>query len=60
MLTGQHPVFREVDAGFHAYLEVITAMPEWNDNQIEQALAQRGVEAGLARGEKGIGGEKGR
>jgi len=48
VLSKQHPVFREVDAGFHAYLEVITANAQWDDGQIEQELVRRGVEPGLA------------
>jgi hypothetical protein len=48
MLAKQHPVFREVDAAFHAYLEVVTANPRWGDGQVERELIRRGVAAGLA------------
>jgi hypothetical protein len=48
ILAKQHPVFREVDAGFHAYLEVVTANPQWDDGQIEQEMVRRGVAAALA------------
>jgi hypothetical protein len=48
-LAGLHPLFRVVDAAFHAYLEVLTANPQWTDDQIEQELIRgRGVEGGLA------------
>jgi hypothetical protein len=48
ILANQHPVFREVDAAFHAYLEVVTGNPRWDDGRIEQELVRRGVAAGLA------------
>src|SRR5580765_304910 len=47
-LQNLHPLFRVVDAGFHAYMEVVTANPKWDDNRIEQELRTRGVEAALA------------
>jgi hypothetical protein len=48
ILSRGHAVFRVVDAGFHAYMEIVTANPRWDDNQIEQELRTRGVEAALA------------
>lgn len=48
ILSKQHPLFREVDAGFHAYLEVIVANPQWDDSQIEQELVRRGIASRLA------------
>jgi hypothetical protein len=48
ILAKQHPVFREVDAVFHAYLDVVTANPVWDDGQVEQELVRRGVVARLA------------
>ncbi len=48
ILAEQHIVFREVDAGFHVYLEVVTANPTWDDGRIEQELVRRGVAASLA------------
>jgi len=48
ILARQHRIFREVDAGFHAYLEVVTADPRRDDGRIEQDLIRRGVAAGLA------------
>ncbi len=48
LLAKQHAVFREVDTGFHMYLEIITANPLWDDDRIEQELIRRGIEAGLA------------
>jgi hypothetical protein len=34
-----------VDAVFHAYLDVVTANPEWDDGQVKHALVRRGVAA---------------
>jgi hypothetical protein len=48
ILDKQHPLFRVVDTGFHAYMEIIAANPQSDDNQIEQELRGRGIEAGLA------------
>jgi hypothetical protein len=48
VLAKQYPLFREVDAAFHAYLEVVTASPRWDDGRVEQELVRRGVSAGLA------------
>jgi hypothetical protein len=48
ILATQHRLFREVDAAFHAYLEVVTAHPRWEDGRIEQELVRRGVSVGLA------------
>jgi hypothetical protein len=48
ILAKQHRLFREVDAAFHSYLEVITANPKWDDGQIEQELVRRGASPGLA------------
>ncbi len=48
ILAKQHSVFREVDAAFHAYLEVVTANPQWDDGQIEQEMVIRGIAAALA------------
>jgi hypothetical protein len=48
ILAKQHSVFREVDAAFQVYLEVVTASPQWDDGQIEQEMARRGVGAALA------------
>ena len=47
VLAQQHPVFREVDVAFHAYLEVVTTNPQWDDGRIEQELVQRGLTASL-------------
>lgn len=44
ILSKLHPVFRAVDTGFHAFLEVVSANPTWDDSQIEQALCARGVD----------------
>jgi len=41
VLAGLHPVFREVDAAFHTYLEVVTANPRWGDVHVEQELVRR-------------------
>lgn len=49
ILQGLHPLFRVVDIGFHAYVEVVTANPDWDDGRIEQDLCQRGIEPGLAQ-----------
>ena len=48
ILAKQHSVFCETDAGFHVYLEVVTANPQWDDGQIEQEMVRRGVAAALA------------
>jgi len=48
ILAKQHPIFREVDAAFHVYLEVVTANPQWRDDQVEQEMVRRGIAAGLA------------
>ena len=48
ILAKQHPVFREVDAAFHAYLEVVAANPQWDDGQSEQSMVSRGIAAALA------------
>jgi hypothetical protein len=48
ILAKQHPVFGEVDAAFHAYLEVVTAHPQWADGQVEQETVRRGIAAALA------------
>jgi len=48
ILAKQHPLFREVDAGFHVYLEIIVANPQWDDGRIGQELIRRGVAAWLA------------
>ena len=48
ILAKQHPVFREVDTAFHAYLEVVTANPQWDDGQVERELVHRGVANALA------------
>jgi hypothetical protein len=36
----QHPIFREVDAAFHAHLEVVTANRQRGDGQVEQERAR--------------------
>lgn len=48
LLAKLHPVFREVDAAFHAYLEEVTADPSRGDEVIERALIRRGVTEQLA------------
>jgi hypothetical protein len=48
ILAKQHPLFREVDAAFHAYPEVVTVNSQWDDGQVEQELLRRGVAAALA------------
>lgn len=48
ILSKQHFVFREVDAAFHAFLEVVTANPRWDDGRIEREAVRRGVDAALA------------
>ena len=48
ILAGLHPIFRQVDAGFHTYLEILTDNPEWKDGRIEQEMVRRGVETGFA------------
>jgi|GEM_PF-1647967 len=48
ILSKQHFVFREVDAAFHAFLEVVTANPKWDDGQIEREVVRRGVDVALA------------
>jgi hypothetical protein len=48
ILAKQHPLFRQVDAAFHAYLEIVTANPRLDDGRIEQELLHRGIEVGLA------------
>ncbi|MGL6073944.1 MAG: hypothetical protein ACRC8S_07270 [Fimbriiglobus sp.] len=48
ILAGTHPIFREVDAAFHAYLEVLLANPTWKDDAIEQELLRRGISPSLA------------
>ncbi|MCI0358008.1 MAG: hypothetical protein L0211_05970 [Planctomycetaceae bacterium] len=50
ILAKLHPVFRDVDAAFHAYLEVVVANASWSDQRIEQTLVQRGINAVLAEG----------
>jgi hypothetical protein len=45
ILSTLHPVFRPLDTAFHAFLEVVSANPTWDDNQIEKALCGRGVDA---------------
>jgi hypothetical protein len=37
-----------VDAAFHAYLEIITANPKWDDGQIEYELIRQGIAAHIA------------
>jgi hypothetical protein len=49
VLSKLHPVFRPLDTAFHAFLEVVSANPAWGDNQIEQALFERGVDADCAQ-----------
>src|SRR4051812_23118545 len=49
ILRDRHAVFDSVDAGFHTYLEVVSATPPWDDSQIEQELGRRGVELQLAQ-----------
>ena len=48
LLATAHVLFREVDAAVHAYLEVLTANPDWEDDRVEAELVRRGVNAGLA------------
>lgn len=48
LLTKHSAVFREVDAAFHAYLEISTDNPKWDDGQIEQAMIRRGISAAKA------------
>jgi hypothetical protein len=48
ILADQHAVFREVDAAFHGYLELVSANPKWDEGEIEQQLVRRGVAAALA------------
>jgi len=49
ILSQLDPTFRPLDAPLHAFLEVVSANPKWDDNQIEQALCARGVEADCAQ-----------
>jgi hypothetical protein len=48
ILAKQHSIFREVDAAFDTYLEVLTANPQLDDGQIEQEMLSRGIAAALA------------
>jgi hypothetical protein len=48
ILAKQHSIFREVDVGFHTFLEVVTANPQWDDDHIEKEMVRRGVAAALA------------
>jgi len=48
LLEKSHPVFREVDAAFHVYLEEVIADPGRDDSVIEQAVLRRGITARLA------------
>ena len=48
LLETLHPIFRKVDAAFHAYLEEVIADPARGNEVIEQALIRRGVSEGLA------------
>jgi hypothetical protein len=48
ILSGAHPIFREVDVAFHAYLEVLFTNPTWEDDAIEEELLRRGISPRLA------------
>src|SRR5262245_31809640 len=45
VLQTLHPVFRQVDAMFQKYIEVIAQHPDWDDVQIDKELLRRGVPA---------------
>ena len=48
VLAKYHPIFREVDAAFHMYLEIVTGKPSLGDEQVDREMVRRGVEVGLA------------
>jgi hypothetical protein len=48
LLKSQHSVFRAVDAAFHAYMEILSVNPKWDDPRLEQELCNRGIEPALA------------
>lgn len=47
-LRQHHPVFREVDAAFHIFLEIVVGNPQLKDGQVDHEMVRRGVEVGLA------------
>jgi hypothetical protein len=49
VLRDLHPLFRVVDTGFHIYMAVAAANPEWDDDRVERVLRVRGVDSVLAQ-----------
>jgi len=45
-----HPVFRELDAAVHAYVDLIREVPHLTDEQIETRLLAAGIERSVATG----------
>jgi hypothetical protein len=48
ILSKQHPLFRVVDAGFHAYMAILSVNPDWDDARIEKKLRAQVIDPGLA------------
>jgi hypothetical protein len=48
LLIKLHPFFREVDAAFHTYLNLVITHPRLNEGQLEEALIRQGISPGLA------------
>ena len=49
-LATLHPVFRELDAAVHAYVDLVREAPNLTDDQIEASLLTSGTEQSVATG----------